>query len=108
MILLTSSFASNPFVEAYVDSDLLGKLIFLSLIGLSIITWSVLIHKLWLTKKVKEVSLKFRRTFFEQKGREVPLDITEPQKNEIPNAFYIVYEGIKDKTQEILEKNQKL
>lgn len=98
----------NPFVDAYIESDFLGKLIFLGLIGLSIITWSVLIHKLWIVKRVKKDSYAFKKTFFEM--RENPLDVQYNVKShpECPNAFYIVYEILKNKTIEILEKNQKV
>jgi len=102
---------SNPFVEAYQDSDLLGKLIFLSLIGLSILTWSILIHKLWITRKVKNSSMQFRKSFFEQQQlHDNPLEVLPPAKTdkECPNAFSILYEVLKSKTQEILSKNEKV
>lgn len=102
---------SNPFVEAYVDSDLLGKLIFLSLIALSILTWSILIHKLWITNKVKTASLQFRKSFLEQqRATENPLDIqpAAARQKECPNAFSIIYEVLRGKTQEVLHKNEKV
>ncbi|HXF28744.1 MAG TPA: MotA/TolQ/ExbB proton channel family protein [Chlamydiales bacterium] len=107
--------ASNPFLQAYTESDLLGKLIFIGLIALSIITWSVFVHKLWITRKVKKESLTFRKAFFEQKQN--PLEIhyetngakgTSRPNPECPNAFSIIYEVIKTKTNELLDKNQKL
>jgi biopolymer transport protein TolQ len=98
----------NPFVDAYVESDFLGKLIFLGLIGLSIITWSVLVHKLWIIRRVKKDSFAFKKSFLEQ--RENPLEVEYNVKShpECPNAFYIVYEILKNKTLEILDKNHKV
>lgn len=99
---------SNPFFDAYMESDFIGKLIFLGLIALSIITWSVLIHKLWVLKRVEKNSLLFRKSFAEQ--RQNPLDVNYHSKKdpECPNAFYIIYELIKTKTLEVLDKNQKV
>jgi biopolymer transport protein TolQ len=100
--------AGNPFFDAYVDSDFLGKLIFIALLGLSIITWSVLLHKLWITRRVKKDSLIFKKHFAEH--REQPLEVQFAAKAhpECPNAFHIVYEILKNKTVEILEKNKKV
>src|SRR5437879_6333827 len=92
----------NPFLDAYIESDLLGKLIFIFLIIMSLVSWSILIHKLWLTWKVKEKSFLFRKYFFE--NRSAPLTINH-SPGEYPNAFGIIHEVIKDKTVEILEKN---
>ncbi len=96
----------NPFFDAYVESDFLGKLIFLGLIALSIITWSVLIHKIWITKRVKKESLSFRKIFQEHKDK--PLEVNYIQKShpECPNAFQLVYGVLQSKTCEILDKNQ--
>jgi len=103
----------NPFFDAYVESDFLGKLIFLGLIGLSVLTWSVLVHKLWMLKRVKRESSGFRKIFMDQKIN--PLELQFPGKAqatkvhpECPNAFFIVYEVLKNKTLEILDKNQKV
>ena len=97
----------NPFFDAYTESDFLGKLIFLGLIGLSILSWSVLIHKLWVTKNVKRESLLFRKKFHEAKSQPLQMIAPVAQKRECPNAFGIVYEVLKGKTLEILEKNKK-
>ncbi len=98
---------SNAFLDAYTESDLLGKVIFVMLVALSVVTWSVLIHKLWITKQVKQNSLQFRKTFFESKND--PLSVQQiPAKNsEYPNAFAIIYDVLKNKTLEILDKNRK-
>ena len=96
----------NPFFDAYVESDFLGKLIFLGLIALSIITWSVLIHKIWITKRVKKESLSFRKIFQEQKDKPLEINYNSKSHPECPNAFQIVYGVLQSKTCEILDKNQ--
>lgn len=97
----------NPFFDAYTESDLLGKIIFVILIALSVITWSVLIHKLWLTKQVQKNSSAFRKTFFD--SRKDPLEVpnTLTKNSEYPNAFGIIYDVLKNKTLEIFDKNRK-
>ncbi len=97
----------NPFFDAYTQSDLLGKIIFILLIALSVITWSVLIHKVWLTKQVKKNSIQFRKTFFD--SRSEPLTVSNPlaKNSEYPNAFGIIYDVLKNKTLEIFDKNCK-
>ncbi|MDB6081907.1 MAG: tolQ [Chlamydiia bacterium] len=99
---------SNPFFDAYIESDFIGKLIFLGLIALSIITWSVLIHKLWIIKRVQKNSLSFRKSFSEQKQNPLDVHYTITNDPECPNAFYIIYELLKTKTLEILDKNQRV
>jgi biopolymer transport protein TolQ len=97
----------NPFFDAYTESDLIGKLIFIGLIALSIISWSILIHKLWMTQKVKKESLSFRKMFFESRLRPLSLSMPAPTNRECPNAFGIVYEVLKGKTLEVMEKNKR-
>lgn len=97
----------NPFVAAFNDADLLGKAIFGALITLSILSWSVLIHKIWIAKRVKKESLIFRKSFMEQK--QTPLDVRYLSKAhpECPNAYFIIYEMLKNKALEVFEKNKR-
>jgi biopolymer transport protein TolQ len=95
----------NPFIDAYTESDLLGKLIFILLIVLSVVSWSVLIHKIWLTKNVKKDSWQFRKLFLESKKEPLATSPVSCTNSECPNAFGIIYDVLKNKTVEILEKN---
>ena len=97
----------NPFFDAYTASDLLGKIIFIALIALSIVSWSVLLYKLWLTKQVKKTSLEFRRSFIESRQEPLAVAHSRPQNSEYPNAFAIIYDVLKNKTLEIFDKNKK-
>jgi biopolymer transport protein TolQ len=94
----------NPFFDAYNGSDLLGKLIFLGLLALSVITWGILVHKWWLTKKVRTLSLSFRKSYLE-KRKNSPLALECSPSAAYPNAFAIIYTVLKNKTLEIWEKN---
>ncbi len=97
----------NPFFDAYTDSDLIGKLIFIGLIALSIASWSILIHKIWMTRKVKKESFAFRKSFFDARLEPLTLKMPETVNRECPNAFGIVYEVLKGKTLEVMDKNKK-
>jgi biopolymer transport protein TolQ len=95
----------NPFIDAYTDSDFLGKLIYASLLLLSVISWSVLIHKAYLAARVKKDSISFRKLFFNNQAQ--PLTIQTLPPSDYPNAFALIYEVLKGKTLEIFQKNGK-
>lgn len=46
--------STNPFIQAYFQSDILGKLIFLGLIFLSFVTWTVLLYKFFLLRQLRQ------------------------------------------------------
>lgn len=60
-------FVGNPFFEAYFNSDFLGKAIFIALIIISVGTWALLIHKVFLTRKAKNASSLFKKNIFRKK-----------------------------------------
>lgn len=97
----------NAFFDAYTESDLLGKIIIISLLALSVVSWSVLIHKIWLTKNVKRDSWRFRKIFADVKHDPLKAEPPTSKHPECPNAFAIIYDVIKGKAGEILEKNRK-
>jgi biopolymer transport protein TolQ len=86
----------NPFFDAYTESDLLGKAIFVALVALSVVTWSILIHKLWLTKQVKKNSSQFRKAFMESRSEPLSIGSSFTKSEEYPNAFGIIYDVLKD------------
>ncbi len=91
-------------VSAYRESDGFGKLIFLSLFGLSILSWAVLIHKTFILKRVEKGREAARQRILKQKER--LLDIGLPASgSELPSPFVAIFHSLKGKTKEILEKN---
>lgn len=97
---------SNPFFEAYTQSDLLGKLIFIGLLALSICSWIILIHKFWVTRQAQQAALQFQKAFTSQKIN--PLSL-EPEKNIQENSihpFRTLYGILKKNTLELLNKNR--
>lgn len=93
---------SSPFVQAYTQSDFLGKCIFLSLILTSIVCWTLLIYKVWLTRKAKSCSRIFRTKVQKQKGN---LLILENQEKGELNPFYVLFSVLKKQTIDLLNKN---
>lgn len=98
----------SSFVSAYSQSDLFGKLIFLGLISTSLLCWVVLLHKTWLTRKVRKTSDAFRIAFERNKQPLLSLDIEnfpKPTLREIPHPFAQIFLCLKEKTIEVLNKN---
>ena len=97
----------SPFVSAWLDSDFVGRMIVMCLIGLSLISWTIIIHKGWITRRMKQESLLFKRSFIEQKENPLAISYARVTHPETPNAFHIVYEVLKTKAAEMIEKNQR-
>lgn len=97
--------ASNPFFEAYFQSDIIGKLIFIGLLLLSICCWAILIYKFWLTRQVKKNSHLFQQTFIAHKHTPLNLE-SERGKTEGLNPFKTLYSVLKKTTLELLNKNR--
>src|SRR5436305_433641 len=93
--------AANPFIDAYVNSDFLGRLIFILLVLLSVITWIIVIHKTRITLKAKIASNNFKKKVVESENNILDIDPEEKGLNPF-NSIYLVF---KSKTIEILEKN---
>lgn len=97
--------ASSPFYEAYVNSDFLGKMIFLSLLASSVCCWTILIHKVLLTRKVKKNSNSFQSVFGRSKSN--PLNIDIDKQSAGLNPFYDLWTALKKQTIDILNKNHR-
>lgn len=97
--------ATNPFIEAYIEADWMGKLIFIALLFTSIASWTVLLYKVWMTKSAKEKSSSFYASL--QKNKQNPLQIELPpaQKNAL-NPFLEIYIVLKKQTLSLLNKNR--
>lgn len=96
--------AANPFIDAYIHSDFLGKLIFISLVLLSIITWSLVIHKFWVTRQSRKSSAEFKVSFEEQKNTPLNVEIAAFSKTSSP--FLDIYLVLKKHSIDILNKNR--
>lgn len=99
--------ASNPFFDAYIHSDFLGKMIFIGLIALSIISWVILIHKVWLTTRARKFSTQFHESFQLQRMNPLSLECEPATRKKMPNPFKDLYLVLKKHTLEILNKNRR-
>ncbi len=98
----------HTFYTAYQESDALGKLIFLGLFASSIISWCVLVHKVWLIRKVKKLSESFRRSFQRHNGSLLQLNLSDVQTSglrEVTHPLREVFSSLQTKTLELLRKN---
>ena len=97
--------SSTPFFQAYIQSDFLGKLIFLSLIFCSIWCWSLLMYKTFITKKSRAYSAEFSLYVDKQKGNPLQIE-NDSYKNKNTNPFFDLYIVLKKQTIGLLTKNQ--
>jgi biopolymer transport protein TolQ len=99
----------NAFTIAYTQSDLFGKLIILSLVGISMLCWIILLHKTWTMRQVNKLSFSFKNVLDQSKDPLLTLDMSlfpRPRSRLIPNPFGQIYDSMKDKTIEVLNKNR--
>jgi biopolymer transport protein TolQ len=96
------NFTMGIFFRSYADSDLFGKLIFVMLFALSIISWTVLIRKIKLIKFVKNQGSD---TMDQLKGADLKTLLFEKNYFLTENPFSKVLTSISTKTSQILNKN---
>jgi len=95
-------FAANPFLDAYVLSDLFGKGIFVSLIILSVWSWTLLVQKALEVYKVKKSGREFLKDYEENSS--MPLAL-EAVKGISSGPFQDVYMQAKRTALELVDRN---
>jgi len=95
----------NPFIESFQSSDKFGKLIFLFLYGLSIISWVVLIYKTMLIRKSKKLSFEFEELVDKHKYQLLDFSYNNYEKYR-NSPFTRVFNVLKETSIESLNKNQ--
>lgn len=90
------------FFKSYADSDIFGKLIFVMLFALSVISWTVLVRKIKLIKFVKSQG---KDTQDKVEGSDLKSILFEKSILLSQNPFSTVLEAISSKTSQILHKN---
>ena len=98
--------SSNPFFNAYTHSDVLGKLIFIGLITLSIVTWVLITYKFFSLYRAKKNAIKFYRQFQSQKNNLLNFEYAITEKEKKTNPFFRLYQLFKRQTIDILNKNK--
>lgn len=97
--------ASNPFWQAYVLSDWLGKLIFIALYGLSIISWIVLLYKFRQIYVARNLSRRFREELFKNSSNILQQTVQLSKGPE--NPFLFLFTVLKKHSIELLNKNRR-
>jgi biopolymer transport protein TolQ len=95
--------ASSPLIDAYISSDGFGKLIFISLFILSIISWVILVNKSLMIKSIRKSSQQVLSRFEEEKHNPLNINFEEDGAN---TPFLKIYQIFKKSSLEILNKNQ--
>lgn len=99
----------TAFFTAYSQSDLFGKLVILGLVALSMISWIVLLHKVWMIRKVRYISQAFQKAFEQNPEALLSLDaenLPKPKQGGIPHPFAHLLQTVQNKTREVLGKNR--
>jgi biopolymer transport protein TolQ len=100
MFFIIGSFSVfNSFFQA----DFFGKLIFITLFLLSVMSWSVMINKIRLIKRTRSKSFLFAKTFENKKEALLNFDLPPSLEN---SPFFSIYFSLKDKSLELLNKNR--
>ncbi|MBS4167741.1 MotA/TolQ/ExbB proton channel family protein [Parachlamydia sp. AcF125] len=94
---------SNPFFNAFINSDTLGKGIFIALILLSIVSWIIILFKVLQARTAESSASSFSQLFQEHKYN--PLNIE--YRGALENPFYALYRTMKKYAVEILNKNRR-
>ncbi|MEI8301199.1 MAG: MotA/TolQ/ExbB proton channel family protein [Chlamydiota bacterium] len=98
----------NSFSNAFAQSDIFGKLIFLGLLILSLMCWVTLLYKIWLIQQVKKQSHYLLAYFEKNKDSFLHLSLDNLSikiMKEVPRPFISIFSILKTKTLEVLEKN---
>lgn len=99
--------ANNAFVDAYTQSDYLGKLIFIGLLLLSVCSWVLICQKWWITFQARRHSEEFYKTFESQRMNPLGLEVEKDKKSYQANPFNELYFVLKKYTLEVLNKNRR-
>lgn len=100
--------ANHAFIDAYTQSDILGKFIFIGLLFLSICSWVLIVQKSRITFQARRHSAQFYQTFEQLKMNPLGLETDfNKRKNKQPNPFLDLYLVLKKYTLEVLNKNRR-
>lgn len=98
--------ATNPFIDSYIQSDWFGRWIFIGLLFLSLLSWSLLIYKTWVLNQVKKKCSVLKESFSEKEP--LKLQFKRPIKGEmleVPHPLFEIYKAFKAKALIIINRN---
>lgn len=91
----------SAFFQAYVQSDFFGKMIFLILFILSIVSWVLLLVKAKLSSGIKKGCAEYEKIFAQKRVLQVSV-----KGGKFFHPYRKIFEALKEKTLEVLNKNQ--
>lgn len=98
------NFAVNKaLLSSYLQADFFGKCIFLSLFALSVVCWVVLVLKTMQAKRAKLHAMAFQKMLSKHEERILSISLPE---NKNMDSFAEIFRSLRQKTLEILNKNQ--
>ncbi len=98
---------ANPFIDAYLQSDFVGKLIFIALIALSVISWVLIIYKWRHNIQAQKTSQAFHKIFMQKQATPLQIDSQNGSVKDL-SPFYELYHVLKQHTLELLNRNHHL
>lgn len=101
MLVIVGDFSA---FSSFSQADYFGKMVFIALFLLSIISWTVMISKILLFRKTRTNSLFFEKEFEIKKDFLLNFDLTSFALHQ--NPYFSIYYSLKQKTLEILNKNK--
>lgn len=93
--------ANNPFFNSYYNTDILGKLIFVSLLFISVVSWIIIIQKVWETWQIREQAKKFKKKFEMERHQPLKIECASTR-----NPFMALHAILKRYTLDVLKKNR--
>lgn len=97
---------SNPFIDAFVQSDLMGKVIFLLLFTLSVLTFAVFFETWRALKKARENSTLFKKVFDRHLEMPLHIDPESLQTSEIHNPLLTLYTALRKSALGLIKRNR--
>lgn len=93
--------------QAYLQSDIFGKFVFLFLMVLSILSITLIIYKVWINYWVNKLSSDIGSYYKKKKQSPLNVDFSSfISPYNTPNPFREIYQKVKGQTLEILKKNK--
>lgn len=97
---------SNPFVDAYLHSDIVGKAIFVGLIFLSMLSWILIIYKAKTTLQAQRQSWLFEKAFSQQSTTPLQVEFHNTAEGRFVSPFWELYLVLKKQAVDLLNKNR--
>lgn len=97
---------SNPFIDAFLQSDLMGKAIFLLLFTLSVLTFAVFFETWNSLKRAKSGSALFKKVFDRHKEMPLHIDADSQDLVEQQNPLLALYTSLQKSALHWIKRNR--